>query len=269
MTVPPNPTVTVQGSDSSDLPNIGSHEDKKSNIGPIVGGAVGGVVFLAALATLALLLLRKSKKDRAARIAGTQQTQQQQADAATSTAWQAHNNGVPGVAGKPVQQQIYAPPPIVYANAPNEKAQQAYRPPPQSNYGSELSTEQAAQQQSPPPVYAQPSPATRPPSTLTELDLSQRTPSVGPPVSPIGTLAPTLAPTSSELGGDSRVGSPAPQHAELGGRNTNTYQVPPNVQEIGPGTSTGGITRPPQRQSNGVVDMSGAPISEEYHHELP
>jgi hypothetical protein len=87
-------------------------------------------------------------------------------------------------------------------------------------------------------------------------------------VSPIGTLAPTLAPTSSELGGDSRVSSPAPQHAELGGRNAGTYQVPPNVQEIGAGTSTGGITRPPQRQS-GLVDMSGAPMSDEYHHELP
>jgi hypothetical protein len=232
---------------------------------------VGGLVFLAALATLALLLLRKSKKDRAARNAGAQQmqqTQQQQADAATATALQAHNNGVPEIAGKPAQQQVYASPPVVYANAPNEKAQQAYRPPPQSNYGSELSTEQAAQHQSPPPVYAQPSPSTRPPSNFTELDPNQCAPSVGPPVSPIGTLAPTLAPTASELGGDSRVSSPAPQHAELGARNTGTYQVPPNVQEIGPDTSTGGITRPPQRQS-GLVDMSGAPMSEEYHHELP
>jgi hypothetical protein len=266
--ITPNPTVTVpstaqSSSGSTALPNIGAHK-QNTNVGAIAGGVVGGVVVLAALAVLAFFLIRKSKKDKAAQQNNNVQTHQQQAAASIATAWNNHNQN-PDIGGKPAQQPVYAPAPAGYASPQNEKpmaTQEAYRPPLLSNYGSELSTEHAPQQS--PPVYAQPSPSTRPPSNFTELDPHVRTPSAGPPVSPIGTI-PTA---SSELGGASRISSPAPQHAELGGQNRGSYQVPPNVQEIG--ASSGGITRPPagqQRQS--ALDMSGAPMSEEYHHELP
>lgn len=263
--ITPNPTVTVaptgQNSGSTSLPSVGSHKKKKkSNVGAIAGGIVGGLLVLAALAIVAFFLIRKK---RAARQDNSPQSQHQQANVALGTAWN-NPNQPPEIDGKPGQQIVYAPAPVEYPQ--NEKpmaVQEAYRPPPQTNLSNELGTPQAPQQ-SPPPVYAQPSPSTRQPSNFTELDPNIRTHSAGPPVSPIG----TLPPASSELG-DSRIGSPVPQHAELGGQNGGSYQVPSNVQEMG--ASSGGITRAPgaQQQRPATMDMSGAPMSDEYHHELP
>lgn len=237
---------------STALATIGAHSSKKSTpIGAIVGGAVGGVVAITIIAVLAFFLFRKYRNKT--------NNEQHQGTSAAATAW--HNqNQIPEIGGKPAtQQQVYAAGGSAYTSAQNEKPvstqQEAFTP---SSQNHEYYTPQKPAS----PIYSQPNSSNRPPSNVTELDPRAST----QPVSPMT----TGAQTSSELGGDTRVNSPALQHTELGGQNRGSYQIPAHVSEIGGGSSTGGITRAPaaQQRQTGATDMSGAPMSEEYHHEL-
>lgn len=92
-------------------------------------------------------------------------------------------------------------------------------------------------------------------------------------MSPLGGLSPGQTPPRvqsppgqgygqfNELGGENRVN-------ELGGENRGSWNTPLGVQELGAGgNASGGIPRRPVN-TRGNFDLSGAPMSEEYRHEL-
>ena len=119
---------------------------------------------------------------------------------------------------------------------------------------------------SPPPVYASqlaaniPQTQSYPPSNYTELDLNTARQSL-PPVSP-------NSPGASSM---SHPTSPTPAPSELSGQQAGYSAYDPNRRSPGPQelNGTGGIARRPVGQDAArATDMSGAPMSENYPHEL-
>lgn len=230
--------------------------------------------------------MRKNKQDKAnATAAGAealnnnqynhpnnQQVQQQQADVATAAAFsnlqhqrmsEIDGTMKPAAAYVPPPNEPYLEKPLVTTMA-NE-----YRPPAQSQYSSGYGSDPHNGSQSPPPVYAQPQTHSPPQqhtpnmgspamSQYTELDPNNISRQSVPPVSPQGPGTGTYMGTASELGG---------------GENRPSYQAyspPPQAHEMSGGAATGGIVRPQVGRQQPDVDMSGAPMSDNYrHHELP
>jgi len=260
------PTSTSTPS-TSPLPTIHSHSKSSTPIGAIVGGVIGGITLIAFLSFLLWFYLRKRKQDKAFALAAAQ-NEQQEADAATAIAFQNHNRiSELGGTHKPTNTYIQPPSPRLAVFSEKQTAgantAEAYGPQGygnQSVYGENLHT---GSPQSPPPIYTQPPQSNpsipSPPSNYTELE-EQRTGN-GPPVSP-------------PLSQTGYMGQDQGQRLdvnELGGANRGSLNVPQGVQEMS--ASTGGINRRPvggSRTGAGQwVDMSGAPMSEEFHsHEL-
>ncbi|KAK0124467.1 hypothetical protein ONS95_009419 [Cadophora gregata] len=146
--------------------------------------------------------------------------------------------------------------------------------------------------QSPPPVYTNPSSTLipSPPSQYSELaqDQTQRrasnlssqggvspmgsgfSPPQGQSHSPMVMQSPPPPAAAATMGTVNELGTHSEVN-ELGGENRGSWNVPPGVQEMGGGqSSSGGIARRPvgggTRRSQ--VDMNGAPLSEEFRHEL-
>jgi hypothetical protein len=285
-------TTTSAPASSSTNPIITQHDSpKKTPIGAIVGGVIGGVALIAFL--IFLFWLYKHKKSQA-----KPDVMQQQQQALDTSAYN-NPNRISEIGGvmlnKPPQAPFSQPPnsqstgnyfpekPVVGGNT-----QELYRPDQQQQHQTayiESSTTPASgipSPGSPPPTYTQPNSPNpghlqpQPPVPLptaqnafispqqgyNELeDQHQQQPSQRNSYVP---YSPPAAPaTHNEL--------PAQTGVEAGQR---TSYVPPaagNVQEMSGSAATGGIARRPvQRQGQGGFDMSGGPMSEEFHgHELP
>ncbi len=162
---------------------------------------------------------------------------------------------------KPAAAYIAPPSPGVYPEKQtmDGKATEVYRPQGQSDQSAYVDNAHPGPQ-SPPPIYSQPqhpSPSIpSPPSNYNELEEQRRMGSGSPvslPLSQAGQLSPDLRQRQDV--------------SELGGTNRGSWNVPPGVQEMG--GSTGGITRRPVggagQSADQWVDMSGAPMSEEFH----
>ena len=95
-------------------------------------------------------------------------------------------------------------------------------------------------------------------SQYTELDPNNISRQSVQPVGPQGPGTGTHMNTASELGG---------------GENRASYQAyspPPQAHEMSGAAATGGIVRPQVGRQQPDVDMSGAPMSDNYRqHELP
>jgi hypothetical protein len=248
------PTVLLPpGASQNSLPTPKS----STPTGPIVGGVIGGIALIAFISFLVWFYLRKRRQDKAIAIATAQnqqqnqQQQQQQADTAAAAAYQ-NQNRLPEMGATPKPAVAYMQPPSprtgVFPEKPADRSQSAYVE--NTRLGS----------RSPAPSYPQ-SPQSRssipspPLSNYSELEAQRR--------------AAGRSPTSPEFW---QTGQGVERQGvnELGGTNRGSLNVPPGMQELG--ASTGGINQRPvggQRTGPGqYVDMSGAPMSDEYHHEL-
>jgi hypothetical protein len=166
---------------------------------------------------------------------------------------------------KPAAAYIAPPSPKPYPEkqTAGDNTVEFYRPQGQGDQSAYVETISPAPH-SPPPIYSrpqQPSPSIpSPPSKYNELQEQWRAEG-GTPVSP----------SLSQAGHLNQDQGQRQEVNELGGNNRGSWNVPPGVQEMSGGT--GGVTRRPvggARQSAGQwVDMSGAPMSEEFHsHEM-
>ncbi len=229
--------------------------------------------------------MRKNKKDKAAAAAGAgavnnnqynhpnnQQVQQQQADAATAAAFtNLQHQRMSEIDGTMKPAAAYVPPPNEpYPEKPlGTTMANEYRPQAQSQYSSGYGSNPQNGSQSPSPVYAQPQ-AHSPPqqhtpnmgsptiSQYTELDPTNISRQNAPHLSPQGTGTSAYMATASELGGGENRAS------------YKAYSPPPVAHEMSGSAATGGIVRPQVGRQQPDVDMSGAPMSDNYrHHELP
>ncbi|EPE36118.1 hypothetical protein GLAREA_05456 [Glarea lozoyensis ATCC 20868] len=296
----PSRTITVMPSATASTPTvvINSHTSKSTPIGVIVGGAAGGIALIAGLLFLIWFCIRKRRqKSKAAQELHAEQAElQRQADEATAAAY-LNPQRVAEADGKPIA-------PTTAYEAPVEKQQnvteqETFRP---------LSTTYDGRSSSivatPPPMYAQPRPASTPhpaephsrlpstgiispmtpgfPATIDELSDEHRRSELGS-MSSIRPGTNELGPGDSasnygipvgrtELGGESRplykAYSPPPQELSVGSgsgvRRYQAYSPPPSEEEVI--ARTGGIGRGDLGRSlSPGVDMSGAPLGEEYH----
>ena len=230
-----NPTQSQPGTSSSSstiIPIIGSHKtEKKTPIGAIVGGVIGGLALLAVLVLLVWYVLRKRRHDAAA--SQSHQAQLQTQAGTTSGAAFIQSNRISEIAGtmKPMPEHAgaFAPQQQAYANRnENEKLMGAQV----NGYPSPIT-------QSPPPVYAQPNGQAQqqqeltmpphPPSNNTELDNQNLQPGNSrisvPPVSPAGTYNSSMAEMGGSTMGTTYQPSALPPAAQA-------YQSPPNIQEM-------------------------------------
>ncbi|KAF4637899.1 hypothetical protein G7Y89_g191 [Cudoniella acicularis] len=274
--VTPSPTVMVTptqtgqaaASSTTSVPNIGSHTQNNTPIGAIVGGVIGGIALIGLFAFLIWFFFRKRRQDREARAARTAQTQyqQQQADSALAAALP---NRVFEVDGRQTDQVPYLPHPnAAYVPPEAEKPppiiQEYYRPPFQNTYSSE--GQMPVQPSKPPSNYVQPPPIERPASNATEFVQHNQTPGGGVPISTSPTISYPLGAT--ELAENRASWLPPTNSNELGGENRGSYQIPPNTNELGAESRSSYML--PLRSAVGPmpsVDMSGAPLREDYHND--
>lgn len=279
---PTNPIVAVASSGPGSSPTTAgsatsgasdqnpSKNSHKSDAGAIAGGVVGGVAAVAIVALLAWLLLRRRKN-----AANKAEAQEIAAGAAASAASEGAFHSVVAngqhaeLAGKPTGTAGYVPvsqeiPQHEKPAGGDPQATEYYKPgAPQEHYGySPQGGHPDAGAPSPPPIYNTPSPA----------------------VSGVSPVAAQHSPHTSELSSNPAFhqvpqNSPpvagqlqAPQVPELGGTNQAAYQVPPNVSELGTASMAASLaTQAPARRPVGgrqQFDMSGAPMTDEYRHEL-
>lgn len=279
ITSTPNPTITVTPAQTgtnivigtTSVPDIGSHNDKPFPIGAVIGGVVGGLTLICFVAFLIWFIPRKRRQDREAKSA--------KANAATASAYQTQQGPVE-IDGKQTQAP-YAPPhrmctPIVAEkNASTSGVQEYYQPRPEEPYG----RNQVPNQQSPtaPPFYAQPSPVAHHSRHISELSQSRQVSNDAPYSANVPTPV-----VMNEMGENNhnwepiastvelptaRTSNPNQQmyedDKELGGEGRSSYQAPPlNTHEMN--VSPGDVTRRPVAEQMPIVDMSGAPMSEEY-----
>ncbi|KAH8658838.1 hypothetical protein BGZ60DRAFT_128629 [Tricladium varicosporioides] len=279
ITPAPNPTITVTPTQTgtnivigtTSVPDIGSHNDRPFPTGAVVGGVVGGLTLVCLVAFLIWFILRRRRQGRELKSA--------KANAATASAYQAQQGPVE-IDGKQTQ-GLYAPPQRVYTPIAVEKhasasgVQEYYQPQSQEAYRGVQVTHQ--QSSTPPPFYAQPSPAAHHARQISEISqprqLSNDAPH--PEGAPNAAMMNEISENNSgwepiastvELP-TARTSNPNQQiyedDKELEGGSRSSYQAPPtNPHEMN--VSHGGVTRRPIAGQMPIVDMSGAPMSEEY-----
>ncbi|KAH8815867.1 hypothetical protein F5884DRAFT_198324 [Xylogone sp. PMI_703] len=223
-------------------PNPGQNTHHKSNTGAIVGGVVGGVAAIVIAALLAWFFIRRRNKAKQAQADNLASAAA--ASAASGGAFHSvvANEQTPELAGKPTGGVGYAPvpqdAPVQEKPAVNQQTTEYYKPTGQQPYGhqnQDVHTDVSGAP-SPPPVYHSPNPQ-----------------------------VPGVPPTSQQFGPQN------PHLSELGGTNHGSYQVPQGVSELATPSMSANLAAQPGQHPHSrpqQVDMSGAPMSEVYHHEL-